>query len=57
MKSLNKPQTYYMTPIFAIDRLRMGTDRHGIITLVCFMAVRFGLNYPQTKGLQHERKR
>lgn len=51
MESLNKHQTYYMTSIFTIDRLRMGTDRHGIITLGCFMAVRFGLNYPQTKGL------
>ena len=24
-------------PIFAIDRLRMGTDGHGVTTLVCFM--------------------
>lgn len=24
-------------PIFAIDRLRMGTDVHGVTTLVCFM--------------------
>lgn len=24
-------------PIFAIDRLRLGTDGHGITTLVCFM--------------------
>ena len=24
-------------PIFAIDRLRMATDGHGVTTLVCFM--------------------
>lgn len=55
MESSNKHQTYYMTPIFAIDRLRIGTDRHGIIPLVYFMGCplrcAYCLNYPQTKGL------
>ena len=49
MKSLNKPQTYYMTPIFAINRLRMGTDRHGIITLGCFMGRPLRSELPSNK--------
>lgn len=30
-------ETIIKAPIFAIDRLRMGTDGHGVTTLVCFM--------------------
>ena len=37
MESSKKLQTYHTASIFAIDRLRMGTDGHGITTLVCFM--------------------
>lgn len=35
---MDKQTSYSIkAPIFAIDRLRMGTDGHGITTLVCFM--------------------
>ena len=37
MKSSDKYQSFHMAHIFAIDRLRMGMDGHGITTLVCFM--------------------
>lgn len=37
MKSSDKHQAFRLAHIFAIDRLRMGTDGHGITTLVCFM--------------------
>lgn len=49
MESLNKHQTYYMTSIFTIDRLRMGTDRHGIITLGCFMGRPLRSELPSNK--------
>ena len=35
MKSSDKHQAFRLAHIFAIDRLRMGTDGHGITTLVC----------------------
>lgn len=37
MKSSDKHQAFRLAHIFAIDRLRMGTDGHGITTLVSFM--------------------
>lgn len=32
-------------PVFAIDRLRMGTDGHGVTTLVCFMECPLNCTY------------
>ncbi|MBM6720445.1 hypothetical protein H6B13_12530 [Bacteroides gallinaceum] len=37
MKSSDKHQAFRLAHIFAIDCLRMGTDGHGITTLVCLM--------------------
>ena len=37
MESSGKHKAFHLASVFAIDRLRMGTDGHGITTLVCFM--------------------
>ena len=37
MESSGKHKAFHLASVFAIDRLRMGTDGHGITTLVCLM--------------------
>ncbi len=49
MKSSDKHQAFRLAHIFAIDRLRMGTDGHGITTLVCFMGCPLRSELPSNK--------